>query len=285
MKHWILCASLLLPTVGLACDDERSRCEQQLLELLSYRTQAIQGAFGDLSLALPTQLRIEFVKSDDPAHRLLGRSIVYQPDSKQLLLPRSVMHARLPHSLRHTAYYWPFYQNETLREEFPIVEAFDDAIWSMFLQEAARSSGNTWPHSNCNAIAIGKRLPCRMLLSAAARFVKVRGELLFNENRIDRIWPDDIAAFDERNFRQSDPDYADVLRFGGILLLRPLVAEFGVPRVLAYVAQTPLLIEDDSLRISALRYQELARNVLGMRKSTVQMSMVGTLSQLQRSKR
>jgi hypothetical protein len=285
MKQWIFCASLLLPTVGLACDYERSRCEQQLLELLSYRTQAIQGAFGDLSLALPAQLQIKFVKSKDPEHRLLGGSIVYQPESKQLLLPRSVMNARLPTSLRHTAYYWPFYQNQALREEFPIVEAIDDALWSVFLQEAARRSGNTWPHSNCNAIAIGKRLPCRMLLSAAARFVKVRGELFFNENRIDRIWPDDIADFDERNFRPNDPDYADVLRFGGILLLRPLVAEFGVPRVLAYVAQTPLLIEDDSLRISALRYQELAREVLGLRKPAVQMSMTGTTSQFQRAER
>jgi hypothetical protein len=285
MKQWILCASLLLPTVGLACDYERRRCEQQLLELLSYRAQAIQGAFGDLGLALPTQLQIKFVKSKDPEHRLLGGSIVYQPESKQLLLPRSVMNARLPNSLRHTAYYWPFYQNQALRQDFPVVEAIDDALWSVFLQEAARSSGNTWPHSNCNAIDIGKRLPCRMLLPAAARLVKVRGEMFFNENRIDRIWPDDIAALDERNFRQNDPDYADVLRFGGILLLRPLVAEFGVPRVLAYVARTPLLIEDDNLRISALRYQELARGVLGMRKPTVQMSMTGTGSQLQRAER
>lgn len=285
MKQWILCASLLLPSVGLGCDHDRRRCEQQLLELLSYRTQAIQGAFGDLSLALPTQLQIRFVKSKDPEHRLLGGSIAYEPESKQLLLPRSVMNARLPNSLRHTAYYWPFYQNPALREEFPIVEAIDDALWSVFLQEAARSSGNTWPHSNCNANVIDKRLPCRMLLSAAARFVKVRGELVFNENRIDRIWPDDIAAFDDRNFRPNDPDYADVLRSGGILLLRPLVAEFGVPRVLAYVAQTPLLIEDDSLRISALRYQELARDVLGMRTPAVQMSMTGTRSQFQRAER
>jgi hypothetical protein len=285
MKTWILCTSLLLPTVGLACNYERPRCEQQLLELLSYRAQAIQGAFGDLSLALPTQLQIKFVKSKDPEHRLLAGSIVYQPESKQLLLPHKVMSAKLPNSLRHTAYYWPFYQNPALRQEFPIVEAIDDALWSVFLQEAARSSGNTWPHSNCNAITIGKRLPCRMLLSAAARFVKVRSELLFNENRIDRIWPDDIGAFDDRNFRQSDPDYADVLRFGGILLLRPLVAEFGVPRVLAYVAQTPLLIEDDNLQISALRYQELARDVLGMRMSTVKMSMTGTRAQFQRAER
>lgn len=283
MKQLILCATLLLPTIGLACDYDRRRCEQQILELLSYRSQAIEGAFGELSLVLPAQLQIKIVKSKDPEHRLLGGSIVYQQQSQTLLLPRSVMAARLPNPLRVTAYYWPFYQSQTLREEFPIVEAIDNALWSVFLQEAAQRSGNTWPHSNCNATAIGKRLPCRMLLSAAARFVKVRNDLLFNENRIDRIWPDDIAAFEDRTLRADDPEYGDVLRFGGILLLRPLVAEFGVPRVLAYIAQTPLLIEDNSLRVSALRYQELARDVLGKRTLAAQLSMTGTRLQFRRA--
>lgn len=279
MKQWILCASLLLlPTVGSSCDFERRKCEKKILELVSYRSQAIEGAFGDLSLALPAELQIKFVRSKD-----VGRAIVYQPESKSLLLPRSLTSAKLPNPVRRAAYYWPFYQNEISREAFPVVEAIDDALWNVFLQEAARSHGNSWPHSNCNAIDIAKRLPCHMLLSAAARFVKVRGNVVFNENRIDRIWPDDIAAFDERNFRRDDPDYADVLRFGGILLLRPLVAEFGLPSVLAYVAQTPLLIEENSLRTSALRYQEQARDTLGMRTAKVHMSMTGKQPQLPRT--
>lgn len=285
MKQWILFASLLLPTLGVACDYERRRCEEQVVQLLSYRTQAIEGAFGDLSLALPAQLQLKFVSAKDPEYRLLGGSIVYDPERKMLLLPRSVAGARLPNPLRLTANYWPFYQNDTVRTTFPVVEAIDDALWSVFLQEASRGRGYTWPHSNCDAIAIGKRLPCRMLLAAAARFVKVRSDLLFNENRIDRIWPDDIAAFDERNYRQADPAYADVVRFGGILLLRPLVAEFGVPRVLAYVAQTPLLIEENSLRISAVRYQELAREVLGMRSAHAQVSMTDNHSHLPHEER
>ena len=51
-------------------------------------------------------------------------------------------------------------------------------------------------------------------------------------------------------------------RFGGIMLLRPLIAEFGVPRVLAYVAGHPMEIEEDSVHSSSLRYQERAREAL-----------------------
>ncbi len=46
------------------------------------------------------------------------------------------------------------------------------------------------------------------------------------------------------------------------MLVRPLIAEFGVPRVLQYIAQTPFYIQDDNVRASAAHYQEQARLAL-----------------------
>lgn len=268
MKLWITCFSLLLPSLGLACEyKQQHRCEQEIVKLLSYRSEAIEGAFGDLSLAQPAQLQVRFVGSKDPEYPALQGSMRYDAERRVLLLPRSIASSQLPNPLRATAAYWPFYANDAARATFPIVEAIDDALWTVFLAEAARSSGQVWPNRNCYSAEPRKRLPCRMLLSAAARFVKVRGDVFFNENRLDRIWPDEFASFEQRNYRFDDPDYADVERFGGILLMRPLIGEFGVPRVLAYVAQTPLVVEENSLRISALRYQEQARNALRMRSA------------------
>ena len=48
--------------------------------------------------------------------------------------------------------------------------------------------------------------------------------------------------------------------FNHCLLVGPLIREFGVPRVFAYVARTPFRIENDNVRVSALRYQERARS-------------------------
>jgi hypothetical protein len=51
----------------------------------------------------------------------------------------------------------------------------------------------------------------------------------------DRIWPKDFAAFCKRVWR-TDAEYRDVQRYGGILLIGPLIGEFGVRRTLAYLA-------------------------------------------------
>ncbi len=51
-------------------------------------------------------------------------------------------------------------------------------------------------------------------------------------------------------------------RYGGLLLVRPLIGEFGVPRALAYLVQTPFRIVDNNLRVSAQRYQDRARDAL-----------------------
>ena len=266
MKHLIACACLLLPALGLACDyQDKRKCRQQIVELLSLRSQAIEGAFGDISFAASEPLQVKFVSSKDPEREWVRGSIYYDAERKLLLIPRSVVNMKTPNPLRIAAYYWPFYRSEQNRIAFPVIEIIDDALWSVFLQESARGQGQTWPGSNCHAADIHKRLPCRMLLSAAARFVKVRSDLFFNENRIDRIWPEDVSEFDKHNYSAKDAPYADVLRLGGILLMRPLIGEFGVPRVLSYVARTPLLIEGNNLRASALRYQESARAALSAR--------------------
>ena len=51
-------------------------------------------------------------------------------------------------------------------------------------------------------------------------------------------------------------------RYGGIMLIKPLIEEFGVPRTLAYIAQTPFRVEDNNLREAAVHYQERARESL-----------------------
>lgn len=269
MKHLLACVCLLLSSYTFACQVDNPRiCSQQIMELLNTRTQAIQGAFGDTSFALPATLQVKFVGLSDPERKWLGSTIHYDSQEKRLFIPRAISTAAVPIPLRSTLFYWPFYVDEKLRTMYPVVEAIDNALWSVFLQEAALSSGHAWPHSNCNTADAAKRVPCRMMLSAAARFVKVRRDPMFNENRLDRIWPTQFSALTKRNLSEDDSAYADVLRFGGVLLMRPLIAEFGVPRVLAYIASHPLEIEGDSMHQSALRYQERAREALSLSRKS-----------------
>lgn len=46
------------------------------------------------------------------------------------------------------------------------------------------------------------------------------------------------------------------------MLVKPLFDEFGIPRVLVYLAQTPFVVEQNDLESSALRYQIRARESL-----------------------
>jgi hypothetical protein len=103
-----------------------------------------------------------------------------------------------------------------------------------------------------------------MLVKGIAENVKALRGPLFNVNRVDQIWPEDFAVFRKRVWR-TDQEYQDVQRYGGIMLIKPLIEEFGVPRTLAYVAQTPFRVEDDNnLREAALHYQERARESLSI---------------------
>jgi hypothetical protein len=263
LRSWFACALTLLPAFGMACDlNDRKACEQRIVALLAYRSEAIQYAFGDLSPALPDQVRVRFVGSKDPEHPVPTGAIDYDREQRVLFMSRSILDARLPNPLRWTGSYWPFYEQQEARAAFPIVETIDDALWNAYLQEAATARGVAWDAQDCRSAYVEKRLPCEMVNSAIALVVKARRLPIFNENRIDRAWPEDFAGFVQRNWRRGEPEYRDVQRYGGLLLVRPLISEFGVPRALAYLAQTPFQIEDNNVRASAQRYQARARDAL-----------------------
>ena len=262
MRRWIVLAALLFPLVGLACEgSDRRECKKQFRELVSYRAQAIDTAFGDLFGALPSEIQIKFVTAKDPEYVLFGGREGYDLKHRTMIFPRRVLGAKTPNPLRWAAYYWPFYQNEQYRLQFPVVEVIDNVLWNAFLQEAATARGGQWPHKECSAVDVGRRLPCEMLVKGIAENVKALRGPLFNVNRVDQIWPEDFAAFRKRAWR-TDQEYLDVQRYGGIMLIKPLIEEFGVPRTLAYVAQTPFRVEDNNLHTAALQYQEHARDAL-----------------------
>jgi hypothetical protein len=145
-----------------------------------------------------------------------------------------------------------------------VVEVIDNVLWNAFLQEAAAARGGQWPPKECSAVDVGRRLPCEMLVKGIAENVKALRGPLFNENRVDQIWPEDFAVFRKRVWR-TDQEYQDVQRYGGIMLIKPLIDEFGVPRTLAYVAQTPFRVdENNNLREAALQYQDRARESLSI---------------------
>ncbi len=74
LRSWFACTLAVLPAFGLACDlSERKACEKRIVALVAYRSEAIQHAFGDLSAALPDQVRVKFVRSKDPEHPLAQR--------------------------------------------------------------------------------------------------------------------------------------------------------------------------------------------------------------------
>jgi hypothetical protein len=266
LRSWFACTLAVLPAFGLACDlSERKACEKRIVALVAYRSEAIENAFGDLSAALPDQVRVKFVRSKDSEHPLPSGAVAYDPAERVLFMSRSFLDAKLPNPLRWVASYWPFYEQQQARETFPVVEAIDDALWNAFLQAAATARGIAGGAVDCRSPYVEKRLPCEMVTSAIAHVVKTRRLPLFNENRIDRLWPEDFAGFAERNWRRGESEYRDVERYGGLLLVRPLIGEFGVPRVLTYLAQTPFQIEENNVRLSAQRYQERARDALRTR--------------------
>jgi hypothetical protein len=265
----ILMAGLLCPVLGVTCElSDRHRCKDALGELIGYRSEAIEYAFGDIFGALPSTVEIRFVASSDSQFEKFSGRVAYDQSQRVLVIPRRYVDAKLPMPLRWASAYWPYYQNPKYRELFPIIEAIDNALWGAYLQEIAQTHGQSWPHKGCGSIDLTSRLPCEMLIAGIAAQLTERRELVFNTNRLDLIWPEDLARFKQRSWHPGEREYLDVQRYGGILLLRPLFSEFGVPKALAYVAQTPFRIEDDNMRVSALRYQERARQALEVMQMT-----------------
>lgn len=261
MRLGLACLTLFFPLAGLSCESiNREQCKERFAALVNYRTEAITTAFGDLLGTLPAALQIRFVGSKDLTES--DSNGIYDQEHRTLVFPRRLLSAKVPNPIRAAAYYWPFYENDQYRSSFPVIEMIDRLIWTAYLQEAARRHGESWPHKDCGSTDLGKRLPCEMLVEGINEVVKEARSPIFNANRLDMIWPEDFAGFRRGLWNKGDQTYLDVQRYGGILLIRPLIDEFGVPRALAYIAQTPFRVEGNNLRLSAERYQEQARKVL-----------------------
>lgn len=261
MRLGLACFTFLFPLLGLTCESvNREHCKQRFAQLVTYRTEAITTAFGDLLGTLPEALEVRFVSSKELS-ATDGKEI-YDAERRTLVFPRRLLSAKLPNPMRVAAYYWPFYENDQYRVAFPVVETIDQLIWAAYMQEAAKSQGLSWPHKDCKSNDLGERLPCEMLVEGINEHLKEVRAPIFNANRVDLIWPEDFAGFRRGLWHKGDQMYLDVQRYGGILLIRPLIDQFGVPRALAYIAQTPFHVEDNNLRLSAQRYQERARQML-----------------------
>lgn len=257
----VLFPALWFPTVGYACESvNREQCKLRFAALVTYRTEAITNAFGDLLGTLPDALQVRFAGAKDLAGS--DGKETYDQEHRTLVFPRRLLSAKVPNPMQAAAYYWPFYENDQYRTTFPVVATIDQLIWTAYLQEAARSRGLSWPHEDCGSHDLGERLPCEMLVEGINEHLKEVRAPIFNANRLDMIWPEDFASFRRSLWNKGDQGYLDVQRYGGILLIRPLIDRFGVPRALAYIAQTPFHIEENNLRVSAQRYQERARQVL-----------------------
>lgn len=235
-----------------------SKRERRFGEVVVMRATAIDQALGPILEGAGDKITIKLAYSRDPSYPRDGPA-AYDPASRTLTFRRSLI-GSVDRGVKSWARaYWPYYKNEEVRALLPTIELIDDALWMTHLQEAANRKGLTWPHPECSSLDIQKRLGCEMLtygVEASRRQVQP----FFNTNRIDMIWPDDLG--DLRVQGQDDTAYRDVQQLGGSMLVQPLIAEFGVPRVLQYVAQTPFLIQDDNVRASAQRYQEQARVAL-----------------------
>ncbi len=259
---------LLGPLPALACDmAHRYQCKDEIGQLVAYRSEAMEFAFGNVFGALPPRIEIRFVKTGEEQHMKFSGRMAYDPAERVLVVPQRYVSAQVPVPLRWAASYWPYYRNPQYQEAYPVIAAIDNALWGAVLQETAQVSGRSWPHAECGSVDLRKRLPCEMLISGVAALLTENQVALFNSNPLERIWPEQFSDFQQRSWR-SDRDYFNVRHYGGILLLQPLFSEFGVPSALTYVAQTPFLVEDDNMRTSALRYQERAREVLQSRPAT-----------------
>lgn len=232
---------------------------QEFAALVSSRAAAIDHAFGETFAPVIMEARIRMVSAKEAAATGLHGAI-YDAASRTLVFPHRSLSAPAP-APQWATQYWPYYE-EPVRTRFAIVRQIDGVLWSAFLTEAARASGLSWPHAGCSSVDIAQRLPCEMLVYGVLAHITRPSAPLFNENRLDEIWPEDFEEFRARIWRRDEPAYFNAQRYGGFMLLRPLIREFGAPRALGYVARTPFRIEHNNLRLSAERYQQRAREAL-----------------------
>lgn len=254
--------SLVRAEVPLLSNSSAREYERRFAALVSARHEAIRRAFGELLDNSTGDIRIEFADPRDPFYPTTNAA-AYDPARDALVFRRAILIRNIGSVLPPWVYsYWTYYEHPNLPAEAPIVRIVDDALWSAHLLEAAEQRGLTWPHESCVSLELAQRLGCEMLVAGVYEALRSRRSAIFNANRLDRIWPENLQELRGHASRRNDPQYHDVRRFGGASILQPLVREFGTTRVLAYVAQTPFRIENENVRVSALRYQEQARNAL-----------------------
>jgi hypothetical protein len=227
--------------------------------LVRDRARAIELAFGETFMPHVTELRIVLLDADEWTAAGLSGVTAYVPESHTLYFSRRLLYALTPPGTMSATQYWPWHE-QPLRDIYPVVEVIDAALWTTLLQESAREHKLSWPHPQCGSLDIAERLPCEMLVQGvAAHTTRVKAPL-FNENRMGEIWPEDLSQLGA--WRNDDRAFQNIRKYGGYLLLRPLVREFGIARTLSYVAGTPFRIEDNNVRVSAERYQRRAQEAL-----------------------
>jgi len=227
--------------------------------LVRDRARAIELAFGETFVPQVPELRIVLLGSNEWAAAGLTGMAAYVPESHTLYFSRRLQFAAAPPSTLSARTYWPWYE-QPLRDIYPIVEVIDGALWTTLLTESARQHNLTWPHAQCGSFEPAERLPCEMLVQGVAAHTTRAKAPLINENRLSEIWPEDLSQL--AAWRTDDRAYQNVRKYGGYLLLRPLVREFGIVRTLNYVAGTPFRIEGNNVRLSAEQYQRRAQEAL-----------------------
>jgi hypothetical protein len=233
--------------------------QRRFAQLISVRAEAIDHALGRILEGACSEIYIEFARPSDASYPR-NDAVAYDAHRHTLTFRHSLLNSLDYEVTSWAKSYWPYYQSETASALLPAIEIIDDALWMTHLQEAAHRKGTRWPHPGCSSLDIAKRLGCEMLVAGV--HASRRMPTMFNTNRVDILWPENLRELRSRAWRHGDTEYRDVQRLGGLLLMRSLVAQFGVSRVLQYVAQTPFDIQGENVRASALHYQEQARQAL-----------------------
>ena len=192
-RWWIAVAVLFCPVVAAACDSsDRHRCRELIGQLIAYRGEAIEYAFGSVFGSLPSRVEVKFVSSRDPQYVKYAGRVAYDQSERTLVVPRRYIDAQIPMPLRWAASYWPYYRNPTYRETYPLIAAIDSALWGAVLQETAHARGLSWPHPGCGSIDMSQRLPCEMLIAGVGAMLTETQSSIFNANRVDRLWPENF---------------------------------------------------------------------------------------------
>jgi len=240
-------------------DVRASTRQQQFVSLVQTRLTAISDAFPTLLERVDVEVHVAFQERSGDEDPPLAR---YDALSDTLTFQRAVLGYVNGYTIETASDYWAYYEREQLHSDYPIVEVIDDVLWKALFAEFAQQNELTWPPPSCHSIDLPRRLGCQMMIAGIDSFLHSRRTRIFNENRLDRLWPSDLSDLESRGWQRKDREYQQVKELGGIELIKPLVQEFGAPRILAYIAQTPFVVQENDLFKSATQYQKRAREAL-----------------------